>query len=261
MSALRQGHYSQPHAGGPPVDITIFQDRSIRIGPKPVSSSHAFQVFAGAPDSNRVLAERLFSGVQRMSESPDADDTAIAAALAVSDPDWLDTLHEHGLTIRELLRDSDFDRELERRGVFGDDPPEVTVTEEGEHPIHWELFCEDTGGEPQWEDFWGFRLPIAHWIPCYSPELVRMSRIFSAVDEGMRYASREANMLSERYPQLGCQTLVKELRVRVEAAIAKRLGDDEQQIGEWWAAHGDARWLKRFVAGHEGRPTRGSARR
>ena len=121
----------------------------------------------------------------------------------------LDKLREIGAYVRsdlsrgmvEALQINGFLKEQEQ------EEPSLTFiqdTDEGnaQTPILWDMMHEndrdkfdDDLDEHNWGRFWGFRVPITHWVFKDSSNEIRLRKTFSAIHEGLHFAAKEAKLL------------------------------------------------------------------
>lgn len=120
----------------------------------------------------------------------------------------LETLKEIGEEIRSNLFDS-VEQAFKKIGLFSQltTNPFLTFTQRRTKdtqiplPVLWELLYD---GEPEqpvtWEKFWGFSRPITRGISRNRPPQISIKRSFSAINEGLRFATEELNIF-EKLPE------------------------------------------------------------
>lgn len=102
-------------------------------------------------------------------------------------------------------------------------------------PILWEMMYEgDLADEVQWQKFWGFKVPIAHWINVNRAKEIRLQKTFSAIHESLKFAGKETDLLFQQLaPELSHTTLLKVCRERVDKDLLQKNNNSEDQtLGE-----------------------------
>ncbi len=167
-------------------------------------------------------------------------------------------LREVGAGLRSELREDEFFiKQLHYNGfpeaTAQEDPqnpfPTLLFRELGEAPILWEMLYEGgQGGDPEWERFWGLRLPITHWRTLPRNDDLRLQGgMFSAINEDLDFAGQEILEVGQLAGAgLHKFTLADMLRSRVREEIIqnKHLTADEADA---WFKEDERGWLRRFL--------------
>jgi len=129
-----------------------------------------------------------------------------------------------------------------------EEEPALTFQEGEKAPILWDMMYE--GGQeglPDWHNFWGFRVPITHWMHVTRTAEIRLrGGWLSAVNEDLDFAGREVAILAERFrSRLPHQSLAQAMYRRVCEALGGRM--DGCQL-EAWLEQDRGHWLARFLA-------------
>jgi hypothetical protein len=136
---------------------------------------------------------------------------------------------------------------------IGDDPgagPAVTFQDSGmQPPVLWEMLFESEGeptGSMDWRRFWGFRVPVAHWMHYNRTDEIRLRHgLFAAVAEDLAFADREVLALLDQLQRhagwLPHGSLSASFREHVAAELRKG-GDADAWLQE---CGGD--WLRCFL--------------
>ena len=79
--------------------------------------------------------------------------------------------------------------------------PALAFTQDAhESPLLWDMMYDATQAGPlDWEQFWGFRAPLTHWVTMPRTDEIRLRRdhgVFSAVHEDLLFAGREVDLLA-----------------------------------------------------------------
>ncbi len=120
--------------------------------------------------------------------------------------------------------------------------PALTFQEATEAPILWEMMYEGNQlDRPDWERFWGFRIPITHWVDeTRTEEILLQHGVFSATSDKLRFAGREVELLTHRLKQLKLElteyNLAIMLQKQVHEHLLNQLHWDSQQVTAWWEA-------------------------
>jgi hypothetical protein len=171
----------------------------------------------------------------------------------------LGDLRDLGAPLRGELSD-DVVRRL-RLGLDepGAEPPALTFVQDGARPpILWEMMYEDDPEQPptavEWQRFWGFRVPVSHWLYFNRAPRIRLRHgLFFAVSEDLAGAHREVGDLGERLRQrvVGARhhSLATAFRDRVRRDLLRRMKGDGQEVDTWWGHRcpNDEAWLCRFL--------------
>lgn len=174
------------------------------------------------------------------------------------DKDWVDDLllewRKPGVSLRRTV--SSTVRVLQNRGYLRSKPERqhpITFTEvqnpaQSRHPIWWELIYEGSITEqPDWSRFWGFWVPITHWLIGEEREgsIQLDSGFFTAVHDKLPFAPFEAERLQnqlhifkDRYQGMWhYMSLDMALRKNLHDKITPEIYDDKQ-------------WLNRFLTAY-----------
>ena len=245
--------------------VRLFEDRTL-IGSKRVAPT--FKKASEAERESGDLAEPL----RRVSEqvalqeehTRDGDAEASAEALApsldigeVESRELLKALRRGGSALRSQLTDA-CENAFRAHRFLGNraDEPAITFEEEENAPhVLWDLMYDGgTTGDVRWESFWGFRVPIAHWVfESRTDELRLRAGFFAGVHEGLPFAAREIAAVAKRLqPGTPCQSVVDYFtRFVHEGLHAANLTADEANA--WFAAHPHD-WLEEFLSAGPGAP-------
>jgi hypothetical protein len=137
----------------------------------------------------------------------------------------------------------------------GDEPP-LTFTEQPSSPhVLWDLMYEGgTLGDVQWESFWGFRVPIAHWVFTSRTNQLSLRRsLFGGIHEELPFAAREIDGVAQRLRRAGACHSVADYFKRF---VRQRLIDaklSEADADAWLAQHGQD-WLEEYLSAGAGAP-------
>jgi hypothetical protein len=112
-------------------------------------------------------------------------------------------------------------------------------------------------GLPDWQRFWGFRVPIVHWHGRDRTKVIDLQQgFFSAINEELEFAGREVELLAEELrAALPHETLTAAFEERIRQALHDNLHKADDEIEAWLAASPemDARnkprptWLARYL--------------
>lgn len=137
----------------------------------------------------------------------------------------------------------------------GAEPP-LTFAEQPSSPhVLWDLMYEgDTLGDVRWESFWGFRIPIAHWVLTSRTKKVSLRRsVFGGLHEELPFAAREINAVAERLRRTShCHSVVDYFKRYVRRSLidAKM---SEADADAWLARH-ERDWLEEYLSAGAGAP-------
>ena len=128
--------------------------------------------------------------------------------------------------------------------------PALTFQEGEKAPTLWEMMYEyedEQSSSPDWQRFWGFRVPITHWMHTYRTDIIWLRNgLFSAINEDLPFASREETELAQRLqPGLSKYSLKEEFRKRVLQEMRNHMQDDELEV--WLAECQSGSWLRCFL--------------
>ena len=100
-------------------------------------------------------------------------------------------------------------------------------------PVLWEMMYEgNLVDAPEWQKFWGLRVPIAHWVNKNRAKEIRLQKTFSAIHEDLKFAGREIELAKKLAPGLAHKNLLEVCRERVDQELL------ETQ---------DSRWLYNYL--------------
>jgi len=169
----------------------------------------------------------------------------------------LKSLRRVGAALRARLTDQCVDafKAHEFLSGRGTEPPLTFQEKENTPHVLWDLMYEGgTLGEVKWESFWGFRVPISHWV--FSSRTHRLSlrrSLFVGIHEELPFAAREIDAVAERLRQAErCHSVVDYFKRFVrESLLAASLTDE--QADAWLSEHADD-WLEEYLYGGAGAP-------
>jgi hypothetical protein len=170
-------------------------------------------------------------------------------------------LRKTGAGLRKALEEEakEVVEQLAYNGFPGDDvqkEPALTFQEDQRVPTLWDMMYEGgQAGLPEWERFWGFRVPITHWVHETRTREIRLQQgFFSAINEDLDFAGREVNLLKQQLrhiPQIKHSNLADALRLHVDHDLQERMQGNADQIEAWWhachAGPGPGPWLWAFL--------------
>ena len=170
-------------------------------------------------------------------------------ALSVDEDDWLDTLdllRELGSPLfGDMFGDTnkDLKAKFKYHGFFSEDPaddPALAFNETDDKPILWEMMYEGSQGEGEveWKRFWGFRVPISHWMnDPRIDEIDLKTGLFSAVHEELDFAGKEVFELQKQGMKLDHRSLASAFEDEVKSELLQAKGEDQSEVNLWWAQH------------------------
>jgi len=200
-----------------------------------------------------ISAQVAFQEESVLGADPNASVETMAAALTLeeaSSTDLLGALAERGALLRKRLT-PEFVRVCRSHGFLtrAANEPEFTVQEAtGAKHVLWDFMYDDRPNDDlRWEAFWGFRVPVTHWLPKSRPDELRLRHsMFAGIHEDLPFAAREAAGVAERmqcgpdYP-----SLASELRASVREELIKA-NRTEQEADDWLETH-SKEWLQDFL--------------
>jgi hypothetical protein len=143
---------------------------------------------------------------------------------------------------------------LKNFGFPQNDPPKepaLTFANNEHAPILWDMMYEEEkpGAPLNWENFWGFRVPITHWESISRHNEIRLKKgLFSAIDQTLNFATSEvallAGQLNSSLPHKSLSDAVKE---RAKQKLCELRKHDDAQVDAWFAAQADDCWLSEFL--------------
>ncbi len=140
------------------------------------------------------------------------------------------------------FRFNDFLKEQDQEG------PALTFLEEQNAPIQWEMMYEGQQVNlPEWKHFWGFQVPITHWVQKSRTDEIRLrTGLFSAIHEDLGFAGREVAQLTEKRG-LPHRTLNDAFRELVDHEVQNKMQGDQNKVAAWWQACQTGPWLRLFI--------------
>jgi hypothetical protein len=138
-------------------------------------------------------------------------------------------------------------------------PPALNFVQGTRTPLLWEMLYDYDEDGPasavDWRRFWGFRVPISHWIYHNrgTPEIRLCHGLFAAVSEDLAFADREVHELVEQLRALvaGLEhvSLAAALREQVQRELLRELAGDAGRAEEWWRERQrqGGQWLCSFL--------------
>jgi hypothetical protein len=116
-------------------------------------------------------------------------------------------------------------------------------------PVLWDMMYEEAAPQedPNWEHFWGFRLPLTHWDALRDPpNRIRLKRgLFSAIDQKLVFAAGEVSLLAQQMTGGLChRSLCDELKFKALEALQNQI---QGQADEWLQQQGADKWLSRCM--------------
>jgi hypothetical protein len=200
--------------------------------------------------ANRAFVRKLYDLSKKVdSQKPydKNDEEALKQSLKLKASDslpLLNTLRTIGVGLRgKLSKDmvSAFNiLGFLREGVK--EEPAFTFQDGAEAPILWEMFYEGNQLDPlEWERFWGFRIPITHWVnESRTEEILLGHGVFSAISDKLPFAGREVELLTQKLKQINLgvseYSLTEILKKRVNEYLLNEMHKDSEQVMAWWEA-------------------------
>ena len=192
--------------------------------------------------------------------APDPASADLTSALTIADDvsrALLKRLRRGGAALRARLT-AQCVAAFQARGFLTDgrDEPPLTFEELESIPhVLWDLVYEGgTVGDVSWESFWGFRVPIAHWVPADRTKRVTLRRsMFGGIHQDLPYAIREIDAIARLLNRIGpCYSVADYFKRFVrERMIAANLADAD--VDAWLAEHA-ADWLEEYLYAGVGKP-------
>ena len=129
--------------------------------------------------------------------------------------------------------------------------PAMTFENHQQVPVFWDmLYDEKIGGEdPNWEHFWGFRVPITHWQTKATKNFkIHLKRgLFSAIDETLSFASSEVSLLAQQLTGGLChRQLCEEFKNRALNELRNQ-GTDNAEVEALFQGQNAKSWLSSFI--------------
>lgn len=136
-------------------------------------------------------------------------------------------------------------------GQISQDAPALTFQEGWQAPILWEMMYEGSLlDEADWRKFWGFAVPVAHWLHAQRTEEIRLrseNGFFSAIAEDLDFAGQEVDLLASHFARpFHHFSLAESFRHQVEEALRQKWHEDDGRIEEWLQT-AQSQWLQRFL--------------
>jgi hypothetical protein len=214
-------------------------------------------------DANLAKAQAEFEPNDSSAESKLQEALRLDPATSL---DSLDKLREVAAPLRNVLsremvnafRSNGFLRAAARGGPGGEEPALTFVAsltdDEARAPVLWDMMYEgQLADEPEWQNFWGFRVPIAHWVFGSRPKTIKFKHVLSAINEKLQFAGREVEeLLRQSHLKLTHHTLRNALEQRVRQELAERFTQNVGNVEAWWRDCQPQAWLNRFLALGEG---------
>ena len=114
------------------------------------------------------------------------------------------------------------------------------VTQDHENtkaPILWEMMYQgdQTQWPPDWEKFWGFRVPITQWLAQIDRfELIGLGHVLSAINEDLDFSGHEIALLVQYLNRRHFSSLEEVFRQQVHETLQRKMRQDIGQIDAWW---------------------------
>jgi hypothetical protein len=163
--------------------------------------------------------------------------------------DVLRKLRKLGRSLREPLSE-DFLGQLRKNGFLAgraaDQEPALTFVHRAKVPILWDMLYDaqdEEPGEVDWERFWGFRVPITHWVPRTRTGEIRLQRGLSAAAEELPFSGLEILHVAKQVEEQGLHhaTLADALYEYARGQLRGESGDCCPREKDWLCSY-----LKRF---------------
>ena len=208
-----------------------------------------------------ISQQVAFQETQARAANPNASAEAMSEALTLSQAssdDLLTSLAEKGGFLQNHLT-KEFVDACQSHGFLTGEPnePELNVQEatDVEHVL-WDFMYDDEAlDDVRWEAFWGFRVPITHWVRKSRSEELRVRHsLFAGIYEALPFAAREVAGVAER---LQCGPAYQSVAAGFRAVVRAELINDnrtEKEADEWLARRGDA-WFQDFLVECSPKPT------
>lgn len=233
-----------PSEGQPPfVNGLGFQNDDVFLSAKRAFSDRLYQLSA---DLDKQIVR---SDVKLEEVSGDAYEAAVRNLLTLSDGARelaLYELKEIGAGLRQKLN-PDLVTALQQFGVLNQAPeeePMITFINHEREPVLWDMMYEEAVAQedPDWEHFWGFKIPLTHWGTQVPPNRIRLKRgLFSAIDQKLVFAAGEVSLLAQQMTGGLChRSLCDELKFKALEALQKQI---QGRADEWLQQQGTDSWL------------------
>jgi CHAT domain len=188
-------------------------------------------------------------------------------SLSLSDEiclEQLDKLRKIGSSLRNQIS-TEIIEVFQKIGFLGNKKSEPSLSfiedieeEDAQSPILWDMMHEkgqrefdNVLDERNWERFWGFRVPITHWISGRDPsEEIRLKNAFSAIHEDLNFAVQEEKLLQRNFSREHHQSLAEAFKLQVNKELKRKLRD-EIKVQSWWETCkpklNPNHWLKYYI--------------
>jgi hypothetical protein len=266
----RAGGYVDAAAGGRKAIGVIIQGQSNLViinpsegAPRWVTTGLGFKNDAVFLSAKRAFSDRLYqlsldldkqivgSNVNLEQISGDAYEDAVRSMLTLSAGGRelaLYELKEIGAGLRQKLNPELF----EKLGVMKQTPeeePAITFMNHQQDPVLWDMMYEEAvpQEDPDWEHFWGFKLPLTHWDALRDPpNRIRLKRgLFSAIDQKLVFAAGEVSLLAQQMTGgLSHSSLCDELKFKALEALQNQI---QGPPDEWLRQQGADSWLSHCI--------------
>jgi hypothetical protein len=184
---------------------------------------------------------------------PDATADAMQPSLTLSEDDGrrlMKNLRRGGAALRARLTPQCVDAFKAHDFLAGrGHEPFLTFQEQETSPhVLWDLMYEGgTVGDVNWESFWGFRVPIAHWV--FSSRTARISLgrgLFGGIHEELPFAAREIDAVARRMERRDDFRSVSDYFKRFvrDRLMAANLTPVE---ADTWLAEHESDWLGQYL--------------
>jgi hypothetical protein len=171
--------------------------------------------------------------------------------------DSLKNLRKRGAALRALLTSACTDT-LAAHGYpnRGGSEPALTFVEEANVPhVLWELMYDGgTADTLDWESFWGFRVPMSHWIFATRPSELKLQRgVFGGIHEELPFAAQEIREVAQYVQPTGvCSTAADHFKQFVVDELVKAGRSPSDAAG--WIGAREQTWLMEFLADESMQP-------
>jgi hypothetical protein len=127
--------------------------------------------------------------------------------------------------------------------------PAITFQNLQQVPVLWDMMYEEAAPQedPDWEHFWGFKLPLTHWdAMLHPPNRIKLKRgLFSAIDQKLSFATGEVSLLVQQMSGGLCHSsLCDELKLRALDSLRSRI---EGAPDDWLKQQGSESWFSQFI--------------
>lgn len=246
---LKVGGYSQSKQGSRKMCKVVVSPKIILVDNQFINSGFGFQGDASL-NARREFAKELYilstDVANKQPRGLDISDKETESKFQKSIylekrncRDILDKLRQFGAGLRNSLS-NEMVEGFQSVGFLKDntqEEPAFTFLEDitqadSQASVLWEMMYDGKlADDPQWQDFWGFRVPIAHWITGNRAKEIRLQKTFSAIHESLKFAGEETNLLFHKLaPELSHTTLLKVCRERVDKDLLQKKNNGEGQI-------------------------------